>query len=311
MEKLKPIPKEWSAPSIEELDNQIREILYPQVTKERLKEFWKEPRFAESFPNMVCLLISPQFRDKFAQGQKQRIFELSLPSFMELPWTGGKSGAAVSAKIFRVNEQTQLWERVKTGKNQVIKPGIEALTRLEIGSLILLGLSLQDKQYAESLIAESYETMFSPKKPANSKPRTFTDNLITLTTKNNVFRQWVKTNDIDLQNGFNWDRDVTKLALHLISSGLPREARQELPKQFIPSLSLYPPEAIDELLNFSLAFVQKLSRVSTVRKDIGAFNIELLQVLKTDFCKDPSLLAQIQSKQEQVATILASAVEKK
>lgn len=302
MEKLKPT-KEWSAPSIEEIDREIREILDPKITKERFKEFWKDPRFAKSFPNMVYLLTSPKVPDKFTHEQKQRIFELGLKSLMELPWTGGADGAAVGGKMLSVNEKTQLWEGVYIQK---IKPGTEPLARLEIGSLILLGFSLKDKQSSKKLIIGCYKNLKDINKTA-SKPRSFRDHIMgKLIIVNNPFRQWVKRNNLDTNNGFEWDREVPKLGLMLFPQDAATTPAQEVPNNLPPEfkdLKNFPPLVIDEFANYAL----RMPLTNRLRSDLVLFIHELNTKLQIDsfkddpaFKNDPNLYSAIREKRDQL-----------
>lgn len=289
-------PKELLAPSIEKVDREI--------TKEGFKEYWKDPRFAEGFPNMVYLLTSPHVSDKFTHEQKQRIFELGLKSLMELPWTGGADGAAVSGKMFGVNEQTQLWERLNI---QEIKPGAEALTRLEIGSLILLGFSLQDKQYSKKFIIGCYKNLKDINKKTNSKPRSFRSSILNnLLTVNSPFRKWVKANNLDTNNGFEWDREVAKLGLMLLpldKTTVPaREVPNNLPPEF-KDLKNFPPLVIDEFVNYALG----IPITNKLRHYWALFIDELNIKLQSDsfkhdpaFKNDPLLYDALQEKTDQL-----------
>lgn len=294
MEKLKYPTKESFAPSIETVGR--------ETTKEGFKEYWKSPSFAEGFPNMVYLLASPHVSDKFTHEQKQRIFELGLKSFMELPWTGEAGGAIVSGKMFGVNKQTQLWERVCIRQ---INPRTEVLTRLEIGSLILLGFSLEDKQYSKEFIIGCYKNLKDTNKTA-SKARSFRGHILNnLLTINNPFREWVKTNNLDANNGFEWDREVPKLVLMLLplerATTLPREAPNNLPPEF-KDLKNFPPLVIDEFLDYAL----RMPIINRLRY-LVLFIDELNKKLQSDsfkddpaFKKNPLLYGALQKKTDQL-----------
>lgn len=290
MEKL----KEPFAPSIEGVGR--------VTTKEGFKEYWKDPGFAESFPNMVYLLTSPHVSDKFPHEQKQRIFELGLKSLMELPWTGGAGGAAVSGKMFGVNEQTQLWERVDIRE---INPDTEVLTRLEIGSLLLLGLSLKDKQCSKEFIIGCYKNLKDINK-TNSKARSFRGHILNnLLTVNNPFRKWLKTNNLDANNGFEWDREVPKLVFMLLplksATTLAREVPNNLPPEF-KDLKNFPPLVIDEFVDYAL----RMPITNRLRYWV-LFTAELNKKLQSDsfkddpaFKKNPLLYDAIQKKTGQL-----------
>jgi len=273
MEKLKYTPEKSFIPSIEEVAGEI--------TKEGFKKYWKDPRFAEGFPNMVYLFTSPEVSDKFTHEQKQRIFELGLKSLMELPWIGGAGGAAVSGKMLGVNEQTQLWEKVDIRE---IKPGIEALTRLEIGSLILLGLSLKNKQHSKKFIVDCYKNLKDTNK-TTSKSRSLRGHILNnLLTVNSPFREWVKTNNLDANNGFEWDREVSKLGLMLLPLGKATAPVQEVPNNLPPEfkdLKNFPPLVIDEFVNYALRMP-----IIRLRSDFVLFINELNIKLQSNSFKD-------------------------
>lgn len=294
MEKLKSTPKESFTPSIREVDR--------ETTKEGFKEYWKDPGFAEGFPNMVYLFTSPHVSDKFTHEQKQRIFELGLKSLMELSWTGRSGGAAISGKMFGVNKQAQLWERVYIRE---ISPDTEALTRLEIGSLILLGFSLKDKQYSKKFIIGCYKNLKDTNMTA-SKARSFRGHILNnLLTVNNPFREWVKTNNLDANNGFEWDREVTKLILMLLplerATTLDREVPNNLPPEF-KDLKNFPPLVIDEFVDYAL----RIPIINRLRYWV-LFIDELNKRLQSDsfkddpaFKKNPLLYGALQEKTDQL-----------
>lgn len=273
METLKSLPTENPTLSIEYLDSQLKTL--PDLTKEEWQAKWRTSEFTELFPNLIFRLLSLEGRNQYAKQQKQRIFELGFTSFMELPWKAG--GVAVGGRSSQVNKETPLWE-IFLGRNT--ESDTESLITVEIGCLLLLGLSLKNKID----IIEAYNKLETVNKKTSFRSH-ITGELIS--TRSN-FRQWVKTNNLDRDNGFEWDSEVTRLVLQLFP-------QNRFPRAFLYPTG-YPPTVISTVID--AVCLMPTDKLLAWRSDIDMFRFELTKRLNSGEFKDdpPELINELNEK---------------
>lgn len=288
---------------MEDLDGHITKLL--DLTREEWKAEWKTSEYTQLFPNLTFRLLSLDGRNQYTQEQKQRIFELGFTSFMELPWTAG--GVAVGGKRTKVNEKTQLWEKIISRK---VEQGTESLIRVEIGCFILQALSLKNKEGAINLIIESYDSLKEVNK-ITSKQGIFRDHLSRLILTGDAFRQWVQANKLDRNNGFEWDSEVPRLGFRL----LPQDRRIKTSNQEVPNklsaefneldLRKYPPKAIVEFVDYILKIpTEKLT--NTVRSDTNVFQTNLAETIENGAFNDSPSLGELKEKLNKLNTHIRS-----
>lgn len=281
VEKLKPSTTEKPTLSIEYLDTQIEKLLDPKITKEEWKTKWRNPDFTELFPNLTFRLVSLKGSNKYTPEQRQTIFESGFASFTELLWI--ERGIA-GVTMMKVNEKSQLWEQVPIRQIEQYR---EYVIRVGIGCFILLGLSLKDKEDAIKLIIGTYNNV---KKTVNQQG-TFRTNIMLLTAPKNAFRQWVKANDLDRNNGFEWDSKVTRLGLKLVP-------QNKFPTE-LQDLKNYSPQAIAEAADYILEIATG-TITNIMRSHINIFQTDLAARLKSaDFDDYPELRDELQQKLNQ------------
>lgn len=286
MEKLNPHPDEERTLSIEPPDAQLKKLLDPEITKDDWKTYWQDPDFTELFPNMTFRLLSLEGSNKYTQEQREGIFKLAFTSFMEISWKHG--GVARSATINKVNEETQLWKNAGTRQ---VEPDSESFIGVAIGCFILQALSLKNKEGAISLIVGAYKNLAT-----SNKRGTFVDHILNkLITTRNAFRQWVKKNNLDTNNGFSWDTEVTRLGLRLLPQG-------KFPSDFNDKdLTGYSLSVIAEVV----CHILRMSTTKNLRSAINVFTVRLEQRLESkDLNDEPELYNGLQKKLNDLRSLI-------
>lgn len=253
-----------------------------QGNVEEWKHKWQDPTFTRAFPTLVQRYILEEKNSP--EDQKKLIFESSLLSFLELPWKGGEKGAiAANGLLRRENGEA------------------EPLLRAEIASLLLLGLSLSDREYVKNLVVANYHLLTYNRKAS------FRQHVFRLITNNNVSRKQIKDNQLDFKSGFNWDKEVTELALRLRYESEKSKPIEELPLylpvEFTSELDKFAPYAIIEFLNYAVDYVNRLPVRSLKRKDLTEFIVEV-EGLDSSFFGDQKLFSTVQEKLSQLKTII-------
>lgn len=277
-------------------------LLDPEMGREQWTQNWQNNKFAEIFPNLVPQLLTlPQ------EENKKSIFYLAYTTFMDSSPNSPTAAARLGGKFLRISDHNSLlWETVSTRKQM---PNKESLTRIEIGCLVLLGLSLKDKEFAKDTIADSYDTL-SKNNSTSNRARRFRENIFTTLVKNNPFRSWIKKNNLDQDSDFDWDREVTKLALWRLfppsQKIIPdKKLPDSLPKELTSELRNFTPPTIDEFANYASEFAAT-SPITRVRADdLRAFIIEV-RSLPNDFFQGTDLLEIAEGKIEALEPLLAS-----
>ena len=277
VETLKTFPAEKPSPPMEDLDGQITELLNPNI----IEDGWKDRDFAARFPNLIFRLFSLEHDNKYSEEQKKEILRLNFPLFMQSP----SRGKALLATM-QVNQETQLWEYTKeyTKDRSPVHPSKESLITIEIGSFILLGLSLKNREAGINLIIQSIQN--------HDKGEIFRTYIMNkIITTNSPFRQWVKANKLDTNNDFEWNREVAKLGLRLVPQNV-------VPKEF-KNLENYPPIVVAEFADHLLMLTQKSTedQLSKIRKSLPEF---VLRLKGDDFSNCPKLRDEVQEKLNQV-----------
>jgi len=281
--------QENPSPSLQNIDLKLTKLLDPNITKDDWKTYWKNPNFTELFPNLIFRLISLEGRSKYTEEQKQRIFELGFASFMESPWQYRKGGI-----IKEVNQETQLWEKTRS---QQVRQDTETLITIENGSLILLGLGLKNKEDAINLITETYN---NSKVSEPYKAKTFRYHVMNkLIIKKSAFGQWVRANNLDVNNDFEWDREVARLGLKLFyedqgiaAQDTNKRRYENLPPEF-KNLENYPAQVITQFVDYILAM--QITTKNTASQ-INVFATDLETMLRRGDFHDDSLFNELEQK---------------
>lgn len=117
-----------------------------------------------------------------------------------------------------------------------------------------------------------------------------------LSRKDSHLGNYIKTNELDKQNNFVWDREIATLFLSL------KSARNTLPVEFSENLSIYPIEVVDEFVNHALDRVYSASKTNRDNKDVTEFVLELSKLQDAGYFNGSPLSLQVQEKIELLKT---------
>jgi len=156
-----------------------------------------------------------------------------------------------------------------------------------------LGKSLEDKEYINNILSKSYQCFNYGKKFS------FWQHISQLLRKDSLFRNWVKTNALDTQSGFEWNRDVAKLLLGL------KADRNILPSEFSGDLKIYPLEVVDEFVEHGNDYIDSLLQTPK-KRDKGRkgttdnidFMLQLQDLSDSNYFGDSTLSLEVQGKIE-------------
>lgn len=293
--------KESFLSSQQDISSEIQKLLDPKMGKEQWRQNWQDNKFAKIFPNLIPqLLILPE-------ENKKNIFYLAYTTFMDSPSSSSTHAARLGGIFLRISDHNPLlWEPVG---NRTQTPNKESLARIETDCLVLLGLSLKDKESAKDTIADSYNIL-SKNNSTSNRARKFRENIFTTLVKNSPFRRWIKINNLDQDSGFDWDREVTRLALWRLfppsQKIIPdKQLPDGLPKELTSELKNFTPPGIDEFANYALGFAA-ISPITGARADdLRTFIIEV-RSLPSDFFQGTDLLEITKGKIEALESLLPS-----
>lgn len=116
-------------------------------TEEVWSNKWRDIEFTKSFPGLVIQIVSPEKRNLFLEKSRKAMLENATSSLMNLTWNPGKSSYAGASSVVDENLKTY----ARTEKNSGVRSRQESLIRVNIGSLILLGKSLNGKDHINNL----------------------------------------------------------------------------------------------------------------------------------------------------------------
>lgn len=243
---------------------------------EDLRNLWQDKEFLFSFPRMAIFAVSSKGRAEFSESQRVSLFALSLKTFLPnnkqtlSGYSFTKDGKVVTGNnsgtlIVVFDNQPEL-----IGQDQKT----DSFTRALTASILLIGMSLPDKERQRSLLIESYQNL------SNDRKVNLVDSLGRLLAQNNVTRTWIKENKLDADNGFDWDMELAYTLFFGIYTSriesifVPQEMQQDVLKY----CSL---QTRGVMLNFALQYVEKLKR-SRSRTKLPGFITQMSEMEMTE-----------------------------
>jgi hypothetical protein len=237
-------------------------------TEEEWEKNWQNPDFVKNFPRLAAGLVSPDLKPILTDEQREEMVRRATKTFI-LPILPGKTNFAL-----QVNENLDVTPTGQ-GKKDITANSrlLESLGTWVTGDLILLGKSLKDKEHINNILSESYGHFDLYKKSA------FRTHVLLLLKKDSLFRNWVKTNQLDSQNGFEWSTETAKLFLFLWHLG---SESVNLPTVFGQDLKIYTPETLEVFIDYAkdrvenglkskrilFDFIKRLEEMSPLPPDI-------------------------------------------
>jgi hypothetical protein len=229
------------------------------------KSKWQDRNFTNTFPTSAQNFLSQDGHTQFLKEHGGELIHSAVSTFMALPWNPREEGhiAVIGMGFTENGEVMNLKTKELTSNN---KPTIDSLMRAEIASLLLLGFGPSSKEYTKDFIVKSYIDLTTNRRDI------FRNTTFRFITKDNIVRKWVKSKNLDMQNGFSWDKEVTNLALSLPpprfknTNGMLRALPNEL-----QNLELFVPEAVEAAVDYVLDYVRNLDKIGRHRKDLQVF----------------------------------------
>ncbi len=175
-------------------------------TEEQWEQNWQDLKFTIHFPRSVAGIVSSEQWGILTDENRKVMVERATKTFMRLSWKLSEQGSVAGSALI-LDKNLDLKRTHKREEGAGLESTGENLIRCNIGSFILLGKSLNDKEWINNIVSESYQQLNS------GKQNNFRQHILRLTTKDSFFRNWVKTSNLDSQNGFEWNREVAKLFL--------------------------------------------------------------------------------------------------
>lgn len=279
-------PKREFLSSPQYLDEQIRVFL--AASQEERNKKWQAKEFSAIFPKFIKRVLSPQGLEIFSSKDRQEIFISTLETFLTLPWTPPRwwkhqedeARQPIGALGLRFPESEEVFSRA--GREHEEEVNTDSLMNTEIASVLLLGMSLDDEEQAMREVVEFYQRL-GPKRGS------FRQSLGLLLVRDNITRKWIKTNQLDVATGYEWDQQITELILNLPENVInpTKNLPQGLPKEMTYHLkTLYSMEAIDIFLDYAVIYVQSLPMTKKRADQIQDFTLEVRR-LPEDFVLAP------------------------
>ena len=233
----------------------VRDFL--AASPDNLSGYWQDKEFLFAFPKMAVYLISSEGRAKFSQDQRAGLFSLSLRTFSQNN-NRGLTGCAFTADgsiVSRDNQGNLVLQIASDNQPKLLSQDekTESFTKALTAAILLIGMSLTDREKQRSLLIKSYQEL------SNSKKNSFTESLGRLLAKNNPVRTWVKENRLDADNGFDWDLELS----HLLFFGIYafRIEHLPMPQEMQPDpLKNYSLQTRSVMLNFALEYAEHLNK---------------------------------------------------
>ena len=221
--------------------------------QEDISKLWQDKQFLCRFPKMAAFLISSEGQQEFSQDQRETLFTLSLGQFLS------SNNQKLTGYLFTkdgdvaVRNNNGILKIVSDGKSEPLSPEekTDAFTKALIASILLIGMSLNDRERRSSLLIESYQNL------SQARKNNFTDTLGRLLSENSATRAWIKDNKLDKENGFDWDSELAYTLFFGIYAKrtnyfpIPSEMKQDI----VGNLSL---QTRSVMLNFALEYAEKL-----------------------------------------------------
>lgn len=241
----------------EDLNRQVREFL--SLDQEDRNNRFQSKEFLIIFPNLVKRMLSPDGLKEFSSESRGEIFATSLTRFStSFSYPGGVIMSEVR----------------------------DSLQRSADASIVLLGMSMPDEEQAMRNIVGLYKEL-------NKKRPSFRQSLGLLLAKSSATRAWIKTNQLDLATGYEWDTQLAELILNLPENSInpSRNLPHELPGIMGGSLSrIYSTQATDIFLDYALEYANNMVMTRDRMDSIQDF-INAVRRFPKEFVMKPSTQA--------------------
>ena len=254
----------------------IRDLL--AASDQDFSESWQNREFLLEFPGLAVYLIGNKGRGEFSQDQRASLFSLSLKAFLTTKNTGltGYAFTTDGSVVSRDNKGKLVLQIPSDNQSKILPQDVktESFTKALTASILLIGMSLTDKEKQRSLLIESYQEL------SYSRKSNFIDSLGRLLGKNHSVRTWIKENRLDSENGFDWDLELS----HLLFFGIYAQNIERLPMPFemqpdtLENCSL---QTRGVILNFALEYAKDLNKGRSSAKLTG-FIIKMGQMEMTE-----------------------------
>ena len=231
----------------------LRDLLADK--EENIVQLWQDKQFLCRFPKMAAFLISSKGQQEFSQDQRETLFTLSLGQFLSA------NNQKLTGYLFTKDGDVAVRRNNKGGLKIVSDGNSELLsseektdsfTRALIASILLIGMSLNDRERRSSLLIESYQNV------SDTRKNNLIDTLGRLLEKTNVTRAWIKEKRLDQDNGFDWDSELAyTLFFGMYAKGfehipVPEEMGHDIAKFSLQTRSV--------MLDFALEHAEKLRK---------------------------------------------------
>lgn len=206
------------------LDPKIANII--ECPQDVYNQMWQTVEFCRAFPKVVQTLISPVTSPQFSPMQREAVFIKTMASFANLSWDD-KTASSIPTKslVFKRDGEIVSWRGREFG-NQA-----NPLMYAEIAYALLLGMSLPNQDIVRENITNLHESL------TKSRQETFKYCLGRLADLKNATRTWIKTNELDLQAGLEWDEWTVEMLLGLPEYSIDRA--KDMPIPDIPAECTY------------------------------------------------------------------------
>lgn len=236
---------------------------------EDLVNLWQNKEFLFAFPRMAIFLISNKGCMEFSKDQRAQIFSDSLSIFLSnnnrqlSGYMFTKDGEIVTKNaqglhnVGSINEGEPI--SIPNSSDTITPEKAEktdTYSKTVIASILLIGMSLKDQEKLTSLVIQSYERFSSAKRGD------ILDNLGRLLDINSPTRAYIKNNQLDKDNGFGWDKELSYIMFFGIYKRVQKSMGQRLPQEMKDiMLQYYSLETLSVILDYSLDQSEHLQRL--------------------------------------------------
>lgn len=242
------------------------------ATEEDWKKMWQDRKFTSAFPSLAKWTVS-EGKEVFSNEQRRSLFTLGIKSFMDLPWAPIKGSLSTHGFVFARDGNIIAMTYLET-LAQGQKIDYESPLRANLAFLLLLGLSTASRDDISRVLDHTCQT-------TPTKQRSLRDQMSQLFTINNLSRAWIKQDQLDFLNDFDWDKEVPELMLNLplLRIDPAKGKRQPLPYEMEFEVKKhYSKEVILVFLNHAIKYIEELG-VPPKSKRFGIFIKEVADFL--------------------------------
>lgn len=231
-------------------------------TKEQWARSWQDQTFLKSFPNLVTHLISSDVREQFTEDQRAKLFTNGLLTFIT------NRGGTVGLTFGRNGE-------IKRYSRRAVSPEQEdKFSTAVIGHLMLIPMTLSSENKI-NVVTEAYKSESQCLKTAD---RTELMAQITRLLKtNNATRAFIKESKLDVNNGFEWDNDLTIFSLSMHEN---RDNAMIMPTSIIKDPQHFSPQTLTLTLDYIIRHSDTLKK-SAKSIDLGGFATQVEELINS------------------------------